>query len=212
MVSYGIVMLVAALVGIGELISRYRDAPTDVLRRLPAVLYVTINASAGAVALLVIDEFGWTFGVTGEGATRIAQVAAAGLSAMAILRAAVFTVRVGDVDVGVGPNLLLAVVLDAADRAVDRERANRRNALVAEIMDGVDFDKAKQALPSYCLTLMQNVPKEEQRAVAEEVKSLDGASDLNRTVRTLNLGLALLNVVGEDVLRASVRTLGEEIR
>ena len=210
--SYAIVMLVAALVGIAELIARYRDAPTDVLRRLPAVIYVTINAAAGAVALLVIDEFGWTFGVTQDGATRITQVAAAGLSAMAILRAAVFTVRVGDVNVGVGPNLLLMVVLDAADRAVDRDRANRRNVLVVEIMDGVDFDKAKKALPSYCLTLMQNVPKEEQRAVAEEVKSLGKALDLNRTVRTLNLGLALLNVVGEDVLRASVEALGDEIR
>ena len=210
--SYSIVMLIAALVGIVELISRYRDAPTDVLRRLPAGIYVTINAAAGAVALLVIDEFGWTFGVTQDGATRITQVAAAGLSAMAILRAAVFTVRVGDVDVGVGPNLLLTVVLDAADRAVDRDRANRRNALVVEIMDGVDFDKAKKALPSYCLTLMQNVPKEEQRAVAEEVKSLGNSPDLNKTVRTLNLGLALLNVVGEDVLRASVEALGDEIR
>lgn len=210
--SYAIVMLVAALVGVVELIARYRDAPTDVLRRLPAVIYVIINAVAGAVALLVIDEFGWTLGVTQDGATRITQVAVAGLSAMSILRAAVFTVRVGDVDVGVGPNLLLTVVLDAADRAVDRDRANRRNALVVEIMDGVDFDKAKKALPSYCLTLMQNVPKEEQRAVAEEVKSLGKALDLNRTVRTLNLGLALLNVVGEDVLRASVEALGDEIR
>ena len=210
--SYFIVMLVAALVGIVELIARYRDAPTDVLRRLPAVIYVTINAAAGAVALLVIDEFGWTFGIAQDGATRITQVAAAGLSAMAILRAAVLTVRVGDVNVGVGPNLLLMVVLDAADRAVDRDRANRRNVLVVEIMDGVDFDKAKKALPSYCLTLMQNVPEEEQRAVAEEVKSLSKALDLNRTVRTLNLGLALLNVVGEDVLRASVEALGDEIR
>ena len=210
--SYAIVVFVAALVGIVELIARYRDAPTDVLRRLPAIIYVTINAAAGAIALLVIDEFGWTFGVTQDGATRITQVAAAGLSAMAILRAAVFTVRVGDVDVGVGPNLLLTVVLDAADRAVDRDRANRRNALVVEIMDGVDFDKAKKALPSYCLTLMQNVPKEEQRAVADEVKSLGNSPDLNTTVRTLNLGLAVLNVVGEDVLRASVAALGDEIR
>ena len=212
MVAYAIVMFIAALVGVVELIARYRDAPTDVLRRLPAIIYVTINAAAGAIALLVIDEFGWTFGVTQDGATRITQVAAAGLSAMAILRAAVFTFRVGDVDVGVGPNLLLTIVLGTADRAVDRDRANRRNALVVEIMDGVDFDKAKKALPSYCLTLMQNVPEGEQRAVADEVKSLRNSSDLNKTVRTLNLGLALLNVVGEDVLRASVEALGDEIR
>ena len=61
------------------------------------------------------------------------------------------------------------------------------------------------------MTLMQNVPREEQRAVAEEVRSLVNSPDLNGTVKTLNLVLALLNVVGEDVLRASVEALGGEI-
>jgi len=211
MVSYVVVTILAALVGIVELIARYPDAPTDVVRRLPGCIYVALNATAGAVALLVIDEFGWTFGSAPDGATRIVQVAVAGLSAMAVLRSALFTVRVGKMDVAVGPNLLLAVVLAAADRAVDRNRANRRNAVVVQIMDSVDFDKAKKALPSYCLTLMQNVSREEQRAVSKEVKSLANSPDLNGTVKTLNLGLVLLNVVGEDVLRASVEALGGEI-
>lgn len=216
MLSYVVVTLLASLVGVGELIARYPDAPTEVVRRLPGCVYVALNATAGAVALLVIDEFGWTFGSVPDGsvpdgATRIVQVAVAGLSAMTVLRSALFTVRVGKVDVAVGPNLLLAVVLTAADRAVDRNRANRRNAVVVQIMRSVDFDKAKKALPSYCLTLMQNVPREEQRAVAEEVRSLVNSPDLNGTVKTLNLGLALLNVVGEDVLRASVEALGGEI-
>ena len=154
MLSYVVVTLLASLVGVGELIARYPDAPTEVVRRLPGCVYVALNATAGAVALLVIDEFGWTFGSvpdgsTPDGATRIVQVAVAGLSAMTVLRSALFTVRVGKVDVAVGPNLLLAVVLTAADRAVDRNRANRRNAVVVQIMRSVDFDKAKKALPSY---------------------------------------------------------------
>ena len=83
--SYVVVFLVAGLVGFGELVARYRDAPLDVARRLPAFVYMVLNAIAGVIALRAIDSFGWTFGAP-ENAVRMIQVAAAGLSAMAVLR------------------------------------------------------------------------------------------------------------------------------
>ena len=56
--SYAIVMLVAALVGVVELIARYRDAPTDVLRRLPAVFYITINVVGEDVLRASVEALG----------------------------------------------------------------------------------------------------------------------------------------------------------
>lgn len=202
---------VAALVGTGELAARYRDAPKDVLSSWPAILYVGLNALAGAVALWVIDAFGWTFGADGA-ALPVVKTAAAGLGAMAVLRSALFTVRVRDVDVEAGPHALLNVILGTVDRAVDRKRAHRRSMVVQEIMASVDFDKARDALPSDCLALMQNVTEDEQKAVANEVARLESAVHLSATVKSRNLGLVLLNVVGETVLRASVDALSDEIR
>ena len=125
---------------------------------------------------------------------------------MTLIRSAVFTVRTGNVDIDVGPHALLKVLLDVTDRAVDRSRARRRAELAKEIMVDVTFSQAKQALPAYCFALMQNVSKEEQIEVADEAARLDVA-DLDPQVKVRSLALVLLNVVGEHVLRAAVKSL-----
>ncbi len=208
---YAVVALLAAAVGAVELVARYRDAPGDALRRSPAILYVALHAAAGMTALHFVDSFGWTFGAP-HGAERLIQVSAAGLAAMTVLRSGLLTIRVGSTDVDVGPNWVLKIILGAADRAVDRARAHRRSTVVGDIMRDIDFEKAKAALPSYCLALMQNVSDEEQRDIGQEVASLEADEQLGMEAKTLRLALVLLNVVGEDVLRASVDKLGDEIR
>ena len=92
------VAVFGALVGTGELANRYRDAPLQSLRSLPAILYIVLNVAASVGALALIHTFGWTFGVSGEasaGAVRWTQVMAAGFGAMALFRTALFTVRAG---------------------------------------------------------------------------------------------------------------------
>jgi hypothetical protein len=54
-----------ALVGVGELVSRYRDAPARALASLPAVLYVGLNVVAAVTALALSQLFGWNFGASG---------------------------------------------------------------------------------------------------------------------------------------------------
>ena len=73
-------------------------------------------------------------------------------------------------------------------------------------MADVTFNQAKQALPALCFALMQNVSKEEQAEVADEVAKLE-AADLASPVKEHSLALVLLNVVGEHVLRAAVESL-----
>jgi hypothetical protein len=209
--DYAVVALLAAAVGAVELVARYRDAPGDALCRQPAILYIALNAVAGMIALHVVDSFGWTFGAPAD-AEGLTRISAAGLAAMTVLRSGLLTVRVGSSDVDVGPNWVLKIILGAADRAVDRARAHRRSTLVGDVMSDIDFEKAKAALPSYCLALMQNVTDEEQRDIGQVVASLEADEQLGMEAKTRRLALVLLNVVGEDVLRESVNALGDEIR
>ena len=210
--AYLIAFALAALVGFGELISRYRDAPLDVARRVPAVFYMALNGLAGALTFLVIDAFEWTFGMDNSFQALVLQISTAAFGALAVLRSSLFTVRVGDTDVEAGLSALLKIVLETADRAVDRRRAQRRSRVVQDIMANVDFDSAKKKLPSDCFALMQNVEADEQDGVTAEVTSLEqAADDLGGMPRSRQLGLVLMNVVGEDVLRESVRALGTEL-
>ena len=202
-----------AAVGVGELVSRYRDAPGRALKAPSAVFYILINATAAVLALSLIRGFGWTLGVDAQSnptALRWTQVLAAGFGSVALFRSALFTVRAGDHDIPMGPSAFLQAVLGAADRAVDRSRAGERAKVVADAMAGIPFSKAQQALPTLCLALMQNVPKDDQSDLAQQIAILNSSSLDDRT-KALVLGLHLMNVVGEGVIVDAIVALGSQI-
>jgi hypothetical protein len=205
-----------ALVGAGELAGRYRDRPWEVIRG-PGVLYVALNAAMALGALALIRSFGWRFGVDpsdgDSGALLATQLLVAGFGSAALFRTSLFTVRVGDEDIGVGPSAFLTVVLHAADRAVDRRRGRARALEVEEIMRNVSFAKAAEALPMYCFQIgMQNVSDEEQREIGNVVNTLKASTTVDDGMKALVLGAALLSVVGPVMLRQAVEGLGDRIR
>ena len=192
-------------VGASELTSRYKDDPGAAIKSVPGIFYIAINCAASVGARGLIHAYGWF------GQSRWTQILMAGVSAMAFFRSSLFVVRAGDRDVGVGPSGFLQIFLTAADRAVDRKRATARSDAVAEVMKGVDYTKALRALPPYCLALMLNVPPEDQQVLSKALDILD-QRDVEPSVKALLLGIELINVVGVDVLKTAVKSLGDEIR
>jgi hypothetical protein len=120
-------------------------------------------------------------------------------------------VHVGDRDIAVGPISFLQLIRDAADRAVDRLRAQARGASVAKLMEGIDYRKAFEGLPPYCLALMQNVPDEDQKKMLQALALLDKDQTIDPEIKVRILGLHLMNVVGPNVLIASVDSLRKQI-
>ena len=112
-------------IGIGELVARYRDSPMRAVLTIPAMFYVAVNAVAAWAALLFISANQWDFGQASP-AIPWWQTVVAGFTAMGVFRSSLFNVRVGDTDVAVGPAAFLSIMLSAADRAVDRARAEPR--------------------------------------------------------------------------------------
>ncbi len=206
-----VVGLIGAAIGAVELISRYKDEPDNALNSWPAVYYLLINALASVGALGLIRVFKWDFGVTDPAAAGWTQVIVAGFGAMTILRASVFTVKVGAESVPIGPSRFLEALLIAVDQGVDRKRAQGRSAVVSKVMKDISFDKAYMALPAYCLALMQNLPQAEQEQFARKINLIRSA-DMSPQIKSLLLGLALMNVVGEGVLKASVEHLGGDLK
>jgi hypothetical protein len=204
------VALLGALVGGGELVSRYRDAPQAALYTWPALIYIALNVIASVLALALIRGYGWTFNATGA-SQRWTQVLVGGVGAMALFRTSFFMVRAGDRDIGVGPGSFLQIFRDAADRAVDRLRATARGMAVAKLMEGIDYQKAAQGLVPYCLALMQNVPDEEQTKFLRAVELLTADPDIDDAIKVRILGLHIFNVVGPAVLTAAVEALRDEL-
>jgi hypothetical protein len=77
-------------------------------------------------------------------------------------------------------------------------------------MRGVSFERAKLALPLHCFSLMQNVSIAEQTQVLQTIDAL-ATKSMSDEVKAYNLGLLIMNVVGEDVLEKAIAVLGPPI-
>jgi hypothetical protein len=209
---YLITFVLGSFIGGSELVSRYRDAPFRALTTIPALVYIGINGLASLGALALVREMGWLSDLSTDDDKRlILQSLAAGLSAMALFRTSLFNIRVGNAEIGVGPAAFLQILLAAADRACDRTCAKPRAAAVQDIMKGISFARAKVAVPSLCFGLMQNVSTEEQATFGAVIAQLEKA-EMEDVFKSNSLGLALMNLVGENVLREAVNMLREDIK
>ena len=203
--------LLGAIISSAEIVSRYRDEPDNALRTWPSVFYMILNALASCAALIAIRIFGWTFGISDPASVGWAQAGVAGVGAMAVLRASLFSVKVDDETIPIGFGRFLDVLLTSVDSAVDRKRAEERGKAVSEIMKNVSFEKAYQSLPSYALALLQNLPQADQDQLGKKVGLLYTTAGITPRVKSLLLGLALMNLVGEGVLKSAVENLGKDI-
>jgi hypothetical protein len=201
-VDYVVVAVLGVFVGASEIVSRYRDAPWRAVWNPAAGAYVAVNAAAAIAALSLTRSFGLTFGADTPGEVRTLQILIAGLSAVALLRTSVFVIRVGGRDIGVGPITLLQVLLFATDRDVDRRRAVERARIVSGALRDLSYSQARDALPKYCLTLMQNVSRDEEAELLHRVREVDEA-DMEDTLKANALGLVLMSIVGDKVLTAA---------
>ena len=213
MISYLLTATIALLAGASELVSRYRDKPHKAVLTGPGFFYLFINVTGALLAYYLIhDVFALDFGLTDQQGVKLEvyRILLAGLGSLAFFRSSLFTVRVGESDVAVGPAGILQIFLNAADRAVDRARAEDRAVYVSQTMRNIDFSKAMMSLPPFCFQLMQNVTAEEQAQIGSSIREL-AQTTVDDKVKALILGLSLLNVVGESVLTAAVDTLKDDI-
>jgi predicted transcriptional regulator len=197
-----IAAILGVLLAIAELVSRYRDDPATAVLSAPAAVYVIVNAGASAGALYLLHVFNWTFGLTGTPLV-VTQVLTAGFGSAALFRSSLFNVATGDQNIGIGPSALLNVILKAADRAVDRQRAVIRAAQTRTIMKGLRFDKGAESLWKYCVAAMQNITPAEAKAVENKISELrdpEKNRNLPDAVKSYILGLELLTLVGHQVL------------
>lgn len=204
--------LLSGAVGYGELVSRYRDDPGRLLTADPTAIYVCVNIAAGIAALALVREFN-VFATTPNGGHKgVYETLLAGFGAIAFFRSSLFTARVGETDIGIGPSTLLKSLLDASDMMINRTQAGDRADEVTLIMPNVDFDKAKTALPALCFTLVEGITPEQQNTVGEQVRKLSDNQSIDKQSKTIILGVYLIREVGADVLSRAVGTLGDRIK
>jgi hypothetical protein len=198
-----VAFVLGALVGAAEIVSRYRDNPREALWSWAAFLYVALNGTASLVALALLWVFSVTFGLTDDTQLQWTRVLAAGVSAMTLFRTALFFVKVGNQEIGIGPAGFIQILLAATDRSIDRRLGKQRLKIVGPIMDGLTLPVTEVSLPLVCLASQQNLSAADQNQLASDIASVKNSAAADNA-KVDAIGLKLLNFFGEDVLRAAV--------
>jgi hypothetical protein len=202
--------IIGAVVGLAELVSRYRDQPRALFLCASSWIYILLNATASLVVLYLAETMQWDFGIKGQKTVMIIRLGVASFAAMALLRTSLFNLKTEGQIVSIGPSAILESLLGAADRGVDRRRAISRSKDASEIMKGFPFEKGQAALCTLVLTLLQNASPQEQQKLRDAVKALQQSREMTDSQKAVNLGLLLMNLVGPAVVRSAVDVIRGE--
>ncbi len=206
--DFALVSLFGVLAGGAELLSRYRDAPFWAMSRRFGLIYLAVNAAAGVAALLAVRAMDLTFGQGDPERVRWMRVLVAGFSSIALFRSSLFTVRVGDRDVPIGPAAALQQLLATLDREVDRVQADRRTAFLTEKCGDLPTDaRTLRSLSALCLGIMQNVTSAEQNQLKDQTETILRTTTIHANHRRDLVCLLLLAVVGFAVLGRAIERL-----
>jgi hypothetical protein len=195
-----IVGLLAALVGLAEIVTRYRSDPGYAVKHsLAAWLYIGVNALAGVAALYLVRAFGWKFGHGDH--TDLWRILVSGFGSVALFRSSLFVTKVGGSNVGVGPSLVLSALLDAFDRDVDRRSAKKMSSVMhADRLEGLDPERVMTALPVLCLALMQNFSPSDQALLGTELVKTRHDNDLSPQAKMRATIVQLAKYLGTDLV------------
>lgn len=210
-VEYVACVTLGCVVAATELLGRYRDSPRQIAHMAAFWAYLAINGAVSALALALARANGWTFGLGAMTSANAARVAVSGAAGLAVLRSGIALIRIGDREVPAGPGALITGLLVVIERVIDRTQARDRSATAARCMKGVSFDRAFKVLPKHCLLLLRNATPDETQALAAAVAEIAEDGSSSDQAKAYNLGIALINFAGPEVLNGAVNTLREEI-
>jgi hypothetical protein len=225
LLAYLAAFLIGVMVGLAEVLSRYRDAPVRAARTGSGIAYILFN---GLFALLAMFFVHWVFPLwSASGGTTlptadgtipqddlgrlVSQTLLAGFGAMAVLRSSLLTTRIGTKDVEVGPAAIIDIFRNTMDRGIARVRAEERAALVSSMMGGISFLRSYSPLGSISLTLLQSIDADERKDVEQQIGALANQTGRTDRDKSLELGLILAGSVGFPALKASIAALGDRI-
>jgi hypothetical protein len=213
--AYALSGAIGALIGTGEILSRYRDAPFRAVATWAGAGYVAFNALIAIVALaflhLVLPLWSDTPPPEPDAGDLVRNSLVAGFGAMAVLRSSILTTRAGARDVEIGPAAVIDIFRHAMDRSIARLRASNRATEVVAIMAPVRFDRSNAALANISMALLQSIDAEERAAIEQQISALSSQPGRSDRDKSLELGLIIAGACGFPTLKASIEALGDRV-
>jgi hypothetical protein len=190
--------LFGALVGLSEILSRYRDEPILATVTSSGMSYLALNGTISLVAFAVLRKYPTQIFPALQNDLFLSAVAA-GFGAMTIFRSKLFTFKSSDgKEYPIGPSIVLDTVLKMIDSKIDRRRATDRQLKVFNAMFGIDDFVSTANYIEASLLSFQNLSQDDKAQVTSVIDQYRLLTRWPDTLKSLGLGFAFLTIAGED--------------
>jgi ABC-type transport system involved in multi-copper enzyme maturation permease subunit len=186
-----------ALVGLSEILSRYRDEPILASTTAFGLAYLVLNGLISLGAFAVLCKYASAIFPAVRNDLFLTSVIA-GFGGMTVFRSKLFTFRSSDgKDYPIGPAIVLETVLSTIDHKIDRRRASERQAKVVEAMsDLTDFENTAKYIEA-SLNSFQNLTTDDKAQISSVIDQYRRSTWPDR-LKIMAMGFAFLNVAGEE--------------
>jgi hypothetical protein len=185
------------LVGLSEILTRYRDEPLRATFNVFGWIYLGLNGVISLAAFAILRSYSsQIFPVVANDLFLTAVTA--GFGAMIVMRSKLFSYNSPEgKEFAVGPAIVIDTVLQTIDAKIDRFRATQRQERVYEQLHEVsDFEGAAQYLEASLLSFQ--TLSDEQKSDISSIISDYREIDWDDRLKVMAVGFAFLTIAGED--------------
>jgi hypothetical protein len=200
------------LVGLSEILTRYRDEPITAATTAYGAFYLVLNGSISLAAYALLLRYpNQIFPVAG-GDLFLAAVLA-GFGAMTVLRSSLFTYRSPDgTEYKIGPAIAIETIFKTIDQKIDRQRARERHERVFRSLNGIreaDFQPVADYVEMSLLSF-QTLTQQQKAEITDFIQQLKSTT-WSGWLKTLALGFVFLTVAGEENFDEMVENLKKKL-
>jgi hypothetical protein len=192
---YFYTFLLGFITAFTEILGKFKDEPLRALETIQGFLYHVFNGAVAAFSFYMLQVFD-AVALTTE-SDRVKAVFFAGLGSMVIMRSKLFTARINDEDVAIGPEQVIKVFFHFMEQAIDRVRAQARIDLVKTVMKNLDCTQ----LCAYSQTMIDSamaLSADDRLKLKQQIMNIVKENPEQPQLKSYRLGFLLLDEMGEN--------------
>src|SRR5579859_5798656 len=189
--------LFGVLVGLSEILSRYRDEPLLAASTTFGLTYLVLNGVISLSAYAVMQRYSQQVFPAVKDDLFLTSIVS-GFGAMTIFRSKLFTFRSTDgKDYSIGPAIVLDTVLKTIDSKIDRRRATERQLEVYDSIIGLKYVDVAHYIEA-SLSAFQNLSQDDKTQIKTVIDQYQSLSNWPDQLKSLGLGFAFLTIAGDE--------------
>ena len=167
-------------------------------------LYLLLNGLVSALAYYALKFFS-NEAILEINSFELPKLIIAGFGGVVVLRSSIFSIPFNGSTLEIGLISVVQALLDKIEKKIKHNIAANRICEIYEIMKDVDYDTAKEELPSLCITYIDGFSDKDSKDLINAIKEING--NLSNINKCMQLGREIARYCDVEILKRTIKKL-----